>query len=88
MAEYNIQKIEPDLKNFLDILVRKELTGELRHENYEDVARSINNEINIYIRNDDGSINEKKNDVIRELFAQASKLNNYHDSRYRDEECN
>jgi hypothetical protein len=85
MCEYNIQKIEPDLKSFLDILVRKELTGELNLNNIDIVAREINNDINQFIKNDDGTINKDKNDVIRELFAQTSKINNYYDSKYNYE---
>ena len=88
MAEYSIQKIEPDLKTFLDILVRKELVDELRWDNIDDIARTINNEINIFIHNDDGSINNANTDIIRELFSKASKLNNYHDSCYSNREYN
>ena len=86
MAEYNIQKREPDLKDFLDILVHNELNEELRWDNIDDFAKKINNKVNIFIKNDDGSINKDKCDVIRELFAQASKLNNYYDSQYSEQE--
>ena len=86
MAEYNIQKREPDLKDFLDILVHNELNEELRWDNIDDFAKEINNKVNIFIKNDDGSINKDRCDVIREVFAQASKLNNFYDSQYRENE--
>ena len=36
MAEYNIQKREPDLKDFLDMLVHHELNEELRWDNIDE----------------------------------------------------
>ena len=86
MAEYNIQKREPDLKDFLDMLVHHELNEELRWDNINEFSKEINEKVNIFIKNDDGSINKDKCDVIRELFAQASKLNNFYDSQYREHE--
>ena len=88
MAEYNIQKRDPDLKGFLDILVHNELNEELRWDNIDDFAKKINNKVNIFIKNDDGSINKDKCDVIRQLFAQASLLNNRYDSQYCEQEYN
>ena len=51
-----------------------------------DFSKEINNKVNIFIKNDDGSINKDKCNVIRELFAQASKLNNFYDSQYCEQE--
>ena len=85
MSEYNIQKREPDLKDFLDMLVNYELNEELRWDNIDDFSKEINNKVNIFIKNDDGSINKDKCDIIRELFAQVSKLNNFYDSQYREQ---
>ena len=82
MAEYNIQKREPDLKDFLDMLVHHELNEELRWDNIEEFSKEINNKVNIFIKNDDGIINKDKCDIIRELFSQASKLSNHYDSQY------
>ena len=86
MSEYNIQKREPDLKDFLDMLVHHELNEELRWDNIDDFSKEINNKVNIFIKNDDGSINKDKCDIICELFAQASKLNNHYDSQYCEQE--
>ena len=68
------------------MLVHHELNEELRWDNIDDFSKEINNKVNIFIKNDDESINKDKCDIIRELFAQASKLNNYYDSQYCEQE--
>ena len=68
------------------MLVHHELNEELRWDNIDDFSKEINNKVNIFIKNDDGSINKDKCDIIRELFAQANKLNNFYDSQYCEQE--
>ncbi len=89
MTEYNIERKPADLKDALDFLVHRRLTQELNdsNESINEHSYRIIQMFNDLCKNDDGSINKNNQDAIREIMKNASQLNEYHDSRYRNEEC-
>ena len=87
MAEYNIEKKAPDLKDALDYLVHNRLTEELydNEESIKDFSYRIRSMFNQMCKNNDGSINRDNEDAIRNLMTQAAQLNEMHDKKYREE---